>query len=113
MTASAASATVTVVSMAPSALVRVISTSEVLVVLIECAVWVRVVPLESKVIFVRSTAPMASLKVRVIFVLSAEARAPVSSGRTPSTLWSESSARPLWVEVGELPEWTDDPLVLL
>ena len=47
------------------------------------------------VILVLSTVPMASLKVRMIFVRSfGSASARDSVGFMPSTLWSESAARP-------------------
>ena len=104
VTASADSSTVTLVSVLDRAVVRVIST---LVPLIESAVVVSVVVPFFTVIFVRSTVPMGSLKVRTIVEPSSDvfgASAPVvtSVGFTPSTLWLAEAGTAAWVRTASL-----------
>ena len=98
VTASAASSTVTELSALVRAVVRVMST---VAPLFESAVVVSVFVRDFTVILVRSTEPMFSLKVRMIFVPSLEALgapAPVvtSVGFTPSTLWLAEAGTASW-----------------
>ena len=99
VTAAGSSATVTSVSAVVSAVIRVIST---VAPLFESAVVVSVAVPDLKVILVRSTVPMVSLKVRMTFVPSLEAWGrfvPIltSVGSTASTLLSLFAATASWV----------------